>query len=62
MFQVTELYNCNEVVERVDAETLDAQQKRCAAIVSRFMELDIEQSDLVAFLNDFVLPTTDGII
>ena len=35
---------------------------RCEKIVSRFMELDIENDDLVAFLKDFVLPTAKGIL
>ena len=49
-------------MRRLDTENLGAQQKRCAAIISRFMELDIEQDDLVAFLRDYVIPTTEGVI
>ena len=44
----------------VDAGQYGGQQKGCAAIVSRFMELDLEQDDLFTFLNDYVLPITDG--
>lgn len=60
--QVTQLYKCGEVVERVDAGMLGTQQRRCADIVYRFMELDIEQDDLVTFLSDFVIPTADKIM
>ena len=41
---------------------LDTQQRRCADIVYRFMELDIEEDNLVAFLSDFVMPTADKIM
>ena len=41
---------------------LGTQQRRCADIVHRFMELDIEQDDLVVFLSDFVIPTADKVM
>jgi hypothetical protein len=40
---------CNGQVERLDD---GGQQKGSAAIVSRFMKLDLDQDDLFAFLND----------
>lgn len=43
----------------MDAGKCGGEQKGCAAIVSRFMELDLEQDDLFAFLNDYVLPIAD---
>ena len=49
-------------MEKLAAGKLDAQQKRCAAIVNRFLELDLEQDDLVAFLNDFVIPTAERVL
>ena len=35
---------------------------RCELIVARFMELDLENDDLEAFLKDFVLPTAKDIL
>ena len=35
---------------------------RSEKIVSRFLELDLENDDLQAFLKDFVLPTGRGIL
>lgn len=49
---------CSGEVERLDDGD---QQKDCAIIVSRFMELDLDQDDLFAFLNDYVLSATDRI-
>ena len=61
-FQVTSLHNCGEAVEKLAAVNIDVQQKRCAAIVSKFMELDIEKDDIVAFLNDFGIATADSVL
>ena len=35
---------------------------RCASVVSKFLELDLEKDDVSAFLKDYVLPTTEGIL
>ena len=35
---------------------------RCDKIVSKFLELDLENDDLMAFLKDFVLPTAEGVL
>lgn len=49
-------------MERLDAEEHDGQQKRCAAIVSRFMELELDKDDLFTFLSEYVLPTANEIL
>ena len=35
---------------------------RCASVVSRFLELDLEKDDVSAFLKDYVLPTAEGFL
>lgn len=60
--QVTTQHNCGEAVEKLAAGNIDVQQKRCAAIVSHFMKLDLEKDDIVAFLNDFVIATADAVL
>ena len=35
---------------------------RCASIVSKFMELDLEKDDVSSFLKDSVIPIAEGIL
>ena len=35
---------------------------RCDQIVSKFLDLDLENDDLMALLKDFVLPTAEGVL
>ncbi len=35
---------------------------RCGDIVSKFLELDIDDGNVVAFLKDYVLSVADGVI
>jgi len=35
---------------------------RCASIVSKFMELDLEKDDVSSFLKDCVIPIAEGIL
>ena len=35
---------------------------RCASIVSRFLDLDLERDNVVGFLQEFVLPSAKDIL
>ena len=35
---------------------------RCGDVVSKFLELDIEDGNVVAFLKDYVISIADGVI
>ncbi|XP_064626771.1 mutS protein homolog 5-like [Lineus longissimus] len=60
--EVSKLMRRGKAVNRVDSASTETQFKRCSAITTRFMELDLEKDDLYSFLNDFVLPTSQGIV
>ncbi|XP_060085682.1 mutS protein homolog 5-like [Ylistrum balloti] len=60
--EVCELIKDNKPVHRVDSPGVDVQYKRCEDIVKKFLELDLDTDDLQAFLRDYVLPASQGLL
>lgn len=58
--EVSDLIRQNKPIEKVDTKGSDTQLKRCFLIVDKFLELDLDNDDLSAFLTNFVLPTSEG--
>ncbi|XP_052776091.1 mutS protein homolog 5-like [Mya arenaria] len=58
--EASELIRQCKPVQRVDTVDTDTQYRRCEAIVSKFMTLDLETADVNSFLSQFVLPTIEG--
>lgn len=53
IYTIFQISNSIEVVDGLSGAQ-DFQQKTCAAIVGRFLELDIENDDIFAFVKAFV--------
>lgn len=58
--EVSELIRQNKPIEKVDTEGTDTQYKRSKMIVDRFLELDLDNDDLISFLSNEVLPISEG--
>ncbi|VDI65653.1 DNA mismatch repair protein MSH5 [Mytilus galloprovincialis] len=58
--EVSKLIRQNKPIEKVDTEGTDTQYKRSKMIVDRFLELDLENGDLISFLSNVVLPISEG--
>ncbi|XP_055956684.1 mutS protein homolog 5-like isoform X2 [Patella vulgata] len=56
-FLVSDLLRKKQPVHRVDSESTENNFKRCQAIVSNFLELDLDNDDVEKFLKEYVLTT-----
>ncbi|KAK6178854.1 hypothetical protein SNE40_011344 [Patella caerulea] len=55
--EVSDLLRKKQPVHRVDSESTENNFKRCQAIVSNFLELDLDNDDVEKFLKEYVLTT-----
>ncbi|XP_048763209.2 mutS protein homolog 5-like [Ostrea edulis] len=58
--EVSELIRQNRPVYAIDKVDSETHFKRSEIIVKKFLDLDLETDDLEGFLQDFVLPTSEG--
>ncbi|KAL5486410.1 hypothetical protein EMCRGX_G018880 [Ephydatia muelleri] len=56
--EVSELIRANKLVGKIGGPGLKRQKEVCEAVVSKFLELDLDSDNIVSFLKDFVIPTT----
>ncbi|XP_065905616.1 mutS protein homolog 5-like [Dysidea avara] len=60
--EVSDLVRQREPVGRKDVSNFEEQQQKCEIIVSQFLNMDLDNDDVGAFLKDFVLPTTNELV
>eukprot|EP00118_Oscarella_pearsei_P012511 m.92641 g.92641 ORF g.92641 m.92641 type:complete len:572 (+) comp36749_c0_seq10:12-1727(+) len=59
--EVSNLIQQGRPIHRMNSAGAETRAQRHDAIVSRFLELDLAQDDVMAFLSEYVLPTADSL-